>query len=1350
MENLENKSKEQLLEEINKLNESENKYRLIFENMINGVAYHKIVTDKDGKAIDYIFLEINSAFEELTGLNAKDLIGRKVTESIPGIEKDPANWIGIYGDVALNETNIHFENYSKLLQKWYSINAYCPQKGYFITIFEDITKRKQAKIELKENQQLLNKVGEIAKIGGWEMDLTQDGKATWTKGTYDIIEINQDEAIPGLNEHLNYYFPEYREMIKDKMNKLIENQMPMQFIAKAKTKKGKIIWVEAIGEAVAEKGKTIKLHGTLQDITDKKKAEKELKESEEKYRLIFEYSGNGVGYYDLEGRIISFNQVAAKRMGGKAEDFIGKSMVDLFGEKYGKEYQERINKTISSAATQTYEDKVELPSGASWYISNYTKVKNTEGEVIGVQIISDDITQRKQAEIALKESEEQIRNIFDNSTNMFYSHDTNHQLNYVSPQVMSILGYTREEALIKWTDFATDNPINDIGYQNTLKAIQTGKRQATYELELLRKDGKKIIVEVRESPVLKDGKTVGIVGSLNDITERKKIESSLNEASIFNKTLLDTSPDIIYIYDIVESKNVYSNQGITKVLGYTVDEVKEMGNELIPSLMHEDDFKIYTSETSPKYQTAKDGELIEHEYRMKHKNGNWLWLQSKESIFQRLHNGSPKQIFGIISDITNRKLADIEIQNKNAYIETIMSNMPIGFGINTIDDGDVKYLNDKFQEIYGWSKEVLSNVSVFFEKVFPDPVYREKMKKQIISDMESGDPKRMVWDNLKIVTSSGEERYVKAYNIPIIEQNIMISTVQDVTEQRKSEIELIENQKEIIKEKNKAQQYLNIAEVILLSIDSDGIVQLVNPKGCEVLGYPEDEIIGKNWFDNFIPTRLRETVKVVAKKVAAGKIESVKYYENEILTKSGEERIIAWNNALLKDENGNIIGTLSSGEDITERIKSENQLRESQQLLINAIDHAAIGMCMVKIDGFFANVNQALCEMLGYAEEELLKFKFQDITHPDDYAIGSDAIKAMLNNEKGRVVFEKRYIHKDGQIIHVVVSSTVIRDKNGKPTYFFTQVRDITESKKTEEKIKQLSQIFEDSLNEIFLFDAETLKFTQVNKAAQKNLGYSLDELFELTPIDIKTQITTETFNDLIAPLLKGEKERIIFETVHQRKDKSLYNVEVHLQLLKHEQKQLFAAIIIDITERKKAEFELMNSLEREQTLADIVRNAPIAIAFGYPDGSLNNCNKAFSDLTGYTQTELQNISWNDVLTPKKWNDIEAEELQKLNIENNIVKYEKEYIHKSGRIMPVELTVTAKFDNNNNILHYIGFVNDITELKKYREHLEDLVKTRTNELQLKNKELDNALKVFVGRELTIKQLQNRIKELEVK
>jgi PAS domain S-box-containing protein len=131
------------------LKRSEEKLQTLFSNMSEGFAYHKIVLDAEGKPCDYVFLEVNNAFERLTGLKAENVIGKRVTVAVPGIERDPTDWIGKYGKVALTGSPVQFENYLEPLKRWYSISAFSPHKGYFAVTFNDITERKHYHEELE-------------------------------------------------------------------------------------------------------------------------------------------------------------------------------------------------------------------------------------------------------------------------------------------------------------------------------------------------------------------------------------------------------------------------------------------------------------------------------------------------------------------------------------------------------------------------------------------------------------------------------------------------------------------------------------------------------------------------------------------------------------------------------------------------------------------------------------------------------------------------------------------------------------------------------------------------------------------------------------------------------------------------------------------------------------------------------------------------------------------------------------------------------------------------------------------------------------------------------------------------
>ena len=148
-----------------KLQKSERKYRSLFENMINGFAYCKIIVDKNNKPIDFVHLEVNNAWERSIGLKREDVIGKKITEVIPGIKESETDLISIYGEVALTGKGTEFELYFEPLGKWFSITVYSPQEGYFVAVFDNITERKQAEEREKEMQQELNLASRLVAVG---------------------------------------------------------------------------------------------------------------------------------------------------------------------------------------------------------------------------------------------------------------------------------------------------------------------------------------------------------------------------------------------------------------------------------------------------------------------------------------------------------------------------------------------------------------------------------------------------------------------------------------------------------------------------------------------------------------------------------------------------------------------------------------------------------------------------------------------------------------------------------------------------------------------------------------------------------------------------------------------------------------------------------------------------------------------------------------------------------------------------------------------------------------------------------------------------------------------------------
>ena len=255
------------------------------------------------------------------------------------------------------------------------------------------------------------------------------------------------------------------------------------------------------------------------------------------------------------------------------------------------------------------------------------------------------------------------------------------------------------------------------------------------------------------------------------------------------------------------------------------------------------------------------------------------------------------------------------------------------------------------------------------------------------------------------------------------------------------------------------------------------------------------------------------------------------------------------------------------------------------------------------------------------------------------------------------------------------------------------------ERKKAENMLSRLGRILDESSNEIYMFDAQTLHFTWVNVGAQRNLGYSMDELKGLTPLDLKPKLTPEMFERLLVPLRHGGTDKVVFETEHERKDKSRYPVEIRLHMSTKETTPVFVAIIQDITDRKRAELELRIAATAFETEEGIVITDR--------DNRVLRVNRAFTRLTGYSAAEaigktpsmLQSGRHDAVFYHSMWETLARDKYWQGEIWDQ---------RKDGEVYPEWLTITAVTDADGKLTNYVGVFSDITLRKEADEQIYQL------------------------------------------
>ena len=317
---------------------------------------------------------------------------------------------------------------------------------------------------------------------------------------------------------------------------------------------------------------------------------------------------------------------------------------------------------------------------------------------------------------------------------------------------------------------------------------------------------------------------------------------------------------------------------------------------------------------------------------------------------------------------------------------------------------------------------------------------------------------------------------------------------------------------------------------MLIANDAEGRVSLINRKGCQVLGYKQEELIGKNWFDTLIPERVRREVKAVFNKLMTGEVEPVSYFENPVLTRNGEERIIAWHNVILNDGAGNIIGTLSSGEDITERKKAEEALQTSEERYRLLAENVRDVIWATDMDLRFTYVSPSVKYLGDRTAEEVMSMSLGQLLTPSSQELANKIFAeelAMINvtpqDPTRSRTLEVEFIRRDGSILWAELKMNFMRGPDNRPVGILGVMRDISERKQAEEERREFEQKAQLASRLASVGELASGVAHEINNPLTGVIGYSELLMQEDVPERIKNDL--EIINNgakRVADIVKG------------------------------------------------------------------------------------------------------------------------------------------------------------------------------------------------------------------------------------
>ncbi|WP_176957789.1 PAS domain S-box protein [Mariprofundus sp. KV] len=648
-----------------------------------------------------------------------------------------------------------------------------------------------------------------------------------------------------------------------------------------------------------------------------------------------------------------------------------------------------------------------------------------------------------------------------------------------------------------------------------------------------------------------------LVGSIWNLTLRRKValrtQELLESETRFAATFAEAAIGLAHVAP--DGSWIRVNQALCDIVGYSNDELLKL---TFQDITHPDDLNADLHFV----EQMLSGEI--HQYSMEkryfRKDGSTVWINLTVSLVRK-ESGEADYFISAVEDISRRKALDALVGQSKDELERFFDLVPDMVCVAT-PDGYFKKINNTWSNILGYSDEELLS-RPYVEYVHPeDRKNTEEAQATLVQGI-----KVFQFTN-RYRCKDGTYRWLEWVSAPGLDGTIY-AIARDITERREAD-ELV------LRERNLAQKYLDIAGVMMVALDVEGNVTLINRKGLEILGFEEHELLHKNWFDTCLPTDVVEEVSAVFKEIITGEVPPLYYYENPVVTKSGEHRIIAFHNTMMTNSEGEIIGLLSSGEDVTDRIMAEKTIQALVETTSRYVGDEFFRSSVTTLQQWLEADAVILSRLVDEEHVQAIAMRVGDKFVEDySYALAHTPCKNVIKDgycsypENAMQLFPQDedlitmqiegYIGEplksnDGEVLGLLCALSKKRNhfpEHAQDVMKIVAARAASELERREVtmRLDKLSQAVEQAGEGVVITDREGV-IEYINPAFSEITGYSFDEVIGENPRLLKSgKHDRKFYESMWATLTAGEVWQ--GRVTDKRKDGSLYPALVTISPIK-------------------------------------------------------------------------------------------------------------------------------------------------------------------------------------------------------